>query len=168
MERLVDINMVQSFNWELLQRSLLMLNHTPMLILGSQNINTVRWLLEAVVNGFILAPALADQKLEVHLGNWVDGVNIPTTFAEYTVDGSSLLLDPMQRFEYSLHNKSYQFYPGDWFQEQVAGLDSPEEYLRGILAQQTAAAKAESDAITQALPFTELTPAEIQAECSSS
>ena len=122
---------------------------------------------EAVVNGFILAPALADQKLEVHLGYWEDGVNIPTTSAEYTVDGSSLLLDPMQRFEYSLHNKSYQFSLGDWFQEQVAGLDSPEEYLRSILAQQTAA-KAELDAITQALPFSELTPAEIQAECSTS
>ena len=67
------MKMFQSFNWKLLQQSMLKLDPTPTLIFYPYRINTTRWIFQAVIKGLILAPALADQKLDIHVTNWGGG-----------------------------------------------------------------------------------------------
>ena len=141
-----NVDAIRSFNWEALQQSLLELDPVPTLVLESTELGGVRWILEAVMRDLILGPALTAQKLEIHLGSSLSSsgmdccVVVPLTAAFYAIGGSNVLLNPMQRFEHILRDPaSSDKIPGFRYKRKaLPEPQDPDEYLRNILAQQTA------------------------------
>ena len=138
-----DVNAIHSFNWKPFQQNLLKLDHVPVLVFQTSNIKVVRDILGAVVQDSVLAQFPA-QKMEVRLGRHFPGqgsryppreLKIPMTSSSYTIDGSSVTLNPMQHFEYLIREESRMWGPKDRRRAYLSDPQRPEEYLRNILAQ---------------------------------
>lgn len=114
------VDIVENMRWDLFQDALIELPHTPVLVVRAMSESAFKWILEAVLRGTILTSAHTAAKLQLiwqptsaeH--SQIDVLAIPSS---YDVDNSTLVLDPMQRFEIALRDTE----------------DAKEKYLRQVL-----------------------------------
>lgn len=94
-------DVVRCMDWERFQRTLLELDAVPVLVVRSSNADAFKWLLEAVTQDAILAPAKYSGRLELRWSSVAlnEEIDVLAMRSQYTVAGTVIHLSPVQRFE---------------------------------------------------------------------
>ncbi|KIP03858.1 hypothetical protein PHLGIDRAFT_222159 [Phlebiopsis gigantea 11061_1 CR5-6] len=107
-----DVDVIRAVDWDLLQALLLRLDQVPTLAIQSKNESAFRWVVQAVGQGSILAPALRAEHLELR---WIydseadsdrqqGSLDILSAQSHYLVDDMPVALNPVERFELELRS----------------------------------------------------------------
>ena len=94
-------DVVRHMDWECFQQTLLELDAVPVLIVRSANAEALRWLLEAVTQGTVLAAAKSSGKLELRWTSLdlTEDIDVLSLRSRYATEGIVIHLSPIQRFE---------------------------------------------------------------------